>query len=220
MENDPAAAFLVKLERRVRWLAILATTALVATAAIGAVVWSSRAEPHELRLRTLSIVDGQGMERVRIAGQLPDAIIDGKPVPRGDEAAGVLIYDDGGQERGGYVTFKRSRTAALTLDTRKGMVVLLSADSTDGAALKLWGANFTNWLDLRAGASGARMTVVRGNEIVVQQPSMSEADAETVCRELNGELAQLKVQPPLEEVLRACRQHMTEALCRRCLQTR
>lgn len=218
MAPDPVSALVARLERRVQWLSLVSITALLGTVALGIVLWGARGRQDELRLRTLSIVDDQGVERVRIAGQLPDAVIDGKVVPRGDEAAGVLIFDDGGQERGGYVTFRNSRNAVLTLDTRKGMVAMLAADSADGAALKLWGAGFTNWVDLRAAASGARMTVARANGIVVQQPAMSDPDTEMVCRELKGELAQLKEPLSPEDALRACQQHMTEGACRRCLQ--
>ena len=57
------------------------------------------------------------MERVRIGGDLPDAVIGGKRVPRGEKAAGLLMYDGTGQERGGYVTFKTIRNVVLTLDT-------------------------------------------------------------------------------------------------------
>jgi hypothetical protein len=170
-----------------------------------------------LRLRTLTIVDENGVERVRLGGQLPDAVVNGMQVPRGEQAAGVLIYDDAGTERGGYVTFSPSRNAALTLDTRKAMVVLLAADSSDGAALRLWRANFSDWLDLRAGPAGARLTAGRQNEVVLQQPPMSAAEAATFCAEFRGELSQLAARPPVQEILRACKQHMPESACRGCL---
>lgn len=58
-----------------------------------------------LQLKDLVIVDDQGVARVRLGGRLPDPIMNGKSVPRGQQVAGLLLYDDTGQERGGYLTF-------------------------------------------------------------------------------------------------------------------
>src|SRR5436305_8922399 len=93
------------------------------------------ATPQSLKVSELVVVDPKGVERVRIGGDLPDAVINGRRVPRGEKASGVLIYDATGQERGGYVTFDPSGNAALTLDTRRQQVVLLAADPESGAAL-------------------------------------------------------------------------------------
>ncbi|MFN0011519.1 MAG: hypothetical protein ACKVS8_07735 [Phycisphaerales bacterium] len=215
--HESASLSLAQLQRRLRWIGAVAVAAFLGMGLLGVTLWRQPWQSDELRLRSLTIVDEHGVPRVRVGGQLPDAVIDGKSVPRGDEAAGVLIYDAGGQERGGYVTFRRSGNAVLTLDTKKGMVLLLSADSADGAAAKLWGNGFANWLDLRADPTGARLTVVRDHEIVVQDPPMSEADADLVCREIDAEVAQLKTAPPADEVLRACSRNMPITLCRRCL---
>lgn len=211
---------LARLEVRLRRVTLLFGLAIVAVLLLLAFAWFTLTQPDELRLRTVSIVDEHGIERVRIGGQLPDAIVNGKRVPRGDQAAGVLIYDDAGQERGGYVTFNRSRNAVLTLDTRKGMVVLLAADSSDGAALRLWGADFSDWLDLRASSAGAHLTVGRENNVILQEPPLEDAEVAAFCGELKGELRQLKVQPPAQEVLRACQQRMPAAACRKCLELR
>jgi hypothetical protein len=216
---DPTAGPdpLTRLDVRLRRVTVVLGFLMIAVLLIVAFTWARLSRPDQLRLRTLTIVDRRGVERVRIGGQLPDAVVKGKRVPRGEEAAGVLIYDDAGQERGGYVTFAPSRNAVLTLDTRKGMVVLLAADSTEGAALRLWRGTFSDWLELRAGSTGAHLTVGRGNEVVLSQPPMSEADAATFCTELRSEISRLKVQPPVQEVLRACRQHMSGAACHQCL---
>ncbi len=81
------------LERRhrrtVRLLGALCT-ALVA----GCVVLALRAAevpasgPERLRLGELVIVDPSGVERVRLSGRMPDAVIDGRRVDRGSAAAG------------------------------------------------------------------------------------------------------------------------------------
>ncbi len=199
------------LEARLRRVTLIFGLAITVIAIVVAFAWVRASHHDVLSVQTLRIVDEHGVERVRIGGELPNA------ASRGDQAAGVLIYDNTGQERGGYVTFDRGRNAVLTLDTRKGMVVLLAADSTEGAALRLWGSDFADWLDLRAGSAGPRLTVARANEIVLQQPPMLADDAARECDEIKSELSRLAVQPPVQEVLRACKQHMPEAACRACL---
>ena len=196
---------------------VLAVLAVISILLLVAFAWTRFSQPDALRLRALSIVDDRGVERVRIAGQLPDAVVNGKRVPRGEPAAGVLIYDDAGEERGGYVTFAPSRNAVLTLDTRRGQVVLLAADSSDGAAFRLWRTTSGDWIDLRVESAGAHLSVGRGNAIVLQEPPMSEADAAAFCAEFKGEVSRLKVQPPGQEVLRVCQQRMPGTSCRRCL---
>ena len=67
-----------------------------------------------LTVSQLDIVDSKGVVRARLAGNLPETYSNGKPVGRG--AAGMLLYDASGTERGGYVTFANNHVA-LTLDT-------------------------------------------------------------------------------------------------------
>jgi len=68
-------------------------------------------------------------------GHLPDAIIDGRRVARGENAAGVLLYDQTGTERGGYVTFDGSNVVGLTLDNHGNQAAIFAAgpDPGDGA---------------------------------------------------------------------------------------
>src|SRR4051812_12835677 len=108
--------------RRVERLLLVAITGWVLSA-IALVLyiapWKADAQAAQisqsLRVSELVVVDPKGVERVRIGGDLPDAVINGKRVPRGEKAAGVLLYDGTGQERGGYVTFEPSSNIALTL---------------------------------------------------------------------------------------------------------
>jgi len=172
---DPSSApdAVAMLERRVRRVTLVLSLLMATVLLLVAFAWVRLSPTDQVRLRTLSIMDERGVERVRIAGQLPDAVVNGRRVPRGEQAAGVLIYDDAGQERGGYVTFAPSRNAVLTLDTRRGQVVLLAADSSGGAAFRLWHATSGDWIDLRAESAGARLSVGRRSGIVLQEPAMS-----------------------------------------------
>ena len=73
-----------------------------------------------LTLRSLTIIDDKGTERVRIAAPLPDPINGGKRTKRDEPASGILIFDANGNERGGYITDNGAGNALLTLDDGTG----------------------------------------------------------------------------------------------------
>lgn len=127
---------IVRLRKAVRITTALGSIAMIALLAGFAVPRSSTKvfAVDTLRVSEVAVVDEHGVVRARLGGNLPDATTRaGRPIPRGDKAAGLLIYDDRGAERGGYVTFEKSGTAVLTLDTRGPQVVLLAADSLPGS---------------------------------------------------------------------------------------
>ena len=204
-----------RANRRTRLFLLVIVTALIVSTGF------AQRDPQQsqvtgiLKVAELVIVDDKGVERVRLGGQLPDAVINGKRVPRGEEAAGIILYDDTGQERSGYVTLSPSGNVVLTLDTRKQQVALFAAGPDDGATARLWRGE--DWVEMRTDESGARFSIGRSNELVVQQPPMSEAEASVLCSSLMDEVNQLKEKPPVEAVLQACKQRMTDAACRKCL---
>jgi hypothetical protein len=104
--------------------------------------WQSQAQqsatPTSLRVSELIVVDPKGVERVRIGGDLPDALIDGKRMPRGQKIAGMILYDGTGQKRSGYVTFEPSGNVGLTLDTRREQATAFIAGPNQGSFLRLW----------------------------------------------------------------------------------
>jgi len=168
-----------------------------------------------LRVRQLIVVDTMGVVRARLGAHLPDAVIDGRRLRRGEDIAGILLYDDGGRERGGYVTFSPSRNVALTLDTRERQVALFAADPDDGVAARVWGG--TNWVEMRASTKGAHLNLGQSNELVVQQPPLSEAEVGAFCSGLKDALRRITPPPPQEKLLAECKQRMPDAACRRCL---
>src|SRR5262245_20660669 len=97
-------------ERRNRVLGLI--NCLLVIALVGLAVGSCRSG-SSLTVSELAVVDSKGIVRARIAGNLPDVIAVGKRVARGQQAAGLLLYDDTGLERSGYVTLSPSRIAAL-----------------------------------------------------------------------------------------------------------
>lgn len=212
------------IERQLRWLRI--TTLFAAMIAVAALwlAWRSYAREvppsgamASLRLNELAVVDSSGVVRARLSGNVPDAVIKGHRAPRGGKAAGLIIYDGTGQERGGYVTFDDPQAnALLSLDTRNGQVAYFVADAEHGVALSLWTAG--NQVELRADSGAARMTTTSEGTIVLQQPPMSAKEITEHCEALRSELIALKEVPPFSVLLSACMQRLPEADCRKCLE--
>jgi len=144
-------------------------------------------------------------------------VIDGKPVPRGQDAAGLLLYDATGVERGGYVTFAPSGNVVLTLDTRERQVALFAADPTDGVVARLWSPDGSNWVQMRAATEGTRFSAGREGRVVLQQPALTEEDAQAFCSAFRSELEALDPQPPEADVMAACTRQMPPEVCRPCL---
>lgn len=171
-----------------------------------------------LRVREIAVVDERGVVRARLGGNLPDALNrSGRPIPRGDRVAGLLIYDDHGAERGGYVTFEKSGIAALTLDSRGPQVAIFAADSSpgNGAGLRVWTGK--SWAEIKADAGGPHISAGRDGRVAFLEPPTTKDEQGAFCRELKAEVAQIPKQPSSEEVLAACRAHRTEKECNRCL---
>ncbi len=167
------------------------------------------AMPQSLRVSELVVVDPKGVERVRIGGDLPDATINGKRVPRGEKAAGVLLYDTTGQERGGYVTWE-SGNVGLTLDTRKGQVALFAA-GLEGSVLSMWHGKDS--IELRSDEDGSRITAVQDGRIVSQQPDNIKMAGGT-CDDYRA----IRAKRSLEQAMSSCQRRFTESACRACLE--
>jgi hypothetical protein len=181
-------------------------------------MWKSLAQqtgsPTSLRVSELVVVDSKGVERVRIGGDLPDALIGGKRVPRGQQAAGVLLYDGTGSERSGYVTFEPSGNVGLTLDSRKSQVASFIAAPDDAASmLQLWSGK--DLIELRSDDEGSRFTAVKGGQVILQQPLIRRMSS-GMCEAYRSARSRVSS----EQVMRDCRQRFTEAACRSCLSKR
>lgn len=170
-----------------------------------------------LRVRELIVVDDSGTVRARVGGNLPDAVYHGRRARRGDQAAGVLLYDKDGLERGGYVTFDRSGVVALTLDNRGQQVAIFGADSTPGAGAtaRLWRGR--DWAEMKVDQAGPHFAAGRSGAVAFMQPPMTDADAQAMCTELKKEVARVKPAPSTSAVLEACKSHAADGVCRKCL---
>lgn len=217
MENDNSVMQrleerALRLERKFR--VHIGINLLIAMLAVCAWTWQPRTQgtsiPSSLKVSELIVVDPKGVERVRIGGDVPDAIINGRHAPRGDKAAGVLLYDSTGQERGGYLTFDSSGNVALTLDSRKGQVAMFVAGSDPGSALQLWHGR--DLIELRSDGDGSRFSAVQGGQVVVQQPSLDKITAST-CDIYRGARSRVSE----DQVMQDCRRRFLEVACRTCL---
>jgi len=188
---------------------VFASTPVVqAEGAVQAESDASSQAPQSLTVSELIVVDDQGIERVRIGSDLPDAVIDGKRIRRGTEVAGVMLYDTTGQERGGYVTSTEGNVF-LTLDTRQGQVALFAAGPDGGSTARLWHEN--DAIELRSDGDGSRITAIDDGRVVFQRPVATLG--EEACSQYRAGLQQFS----RERVLGACQQRFTEEACTECL---
>jgi len=202
------------VERRVRTLAVL--SAGLACVCAGTIAYTlapyigAQTAAPSIRASEVVIVDPKGIERVRIGGQLPDAT-PGKP--RGQDVAGVLLYDATGRERSGYVTFEPSGNVGLTLDGRQGQSAFFLAGQAGGTGLRMWRGN--NWIELRADEGGARVGAVRSSELVFREPPAVDSEVKAYCANLRAEFQ--KAGAPDSGLLPACRQRFTSQDCQVCV---
>lgn len=216
--TDELAARMDKCERETRRLRrLLAAQSLLLGALLSGWVAgcgsAAAGEPARdvVRAREIVVVDKAGVERVRIGGDLPDAVIAGKRIPRGEQAAGVLLYDASGQERGGYVTWEPSGNVGLTLDTRKGQVVAFVAGPEDASALMLRHAG--DMIELRSDPDGSRLTAIKAGTVVLQEPPVAALTPAT-CDAYKQSAAKSSA----AQAMGHCKRRFNEKACGACLQ--
>jgi hypothetical protein len=170
----------VVLERRNRRVTLLVTGLLVAwlLTLTGFAALESRersaAKPAEiLRVRGLIVVDQNGTERVRIEAPLPDPIMLGKRIPRGGSVSGILLFDEEGNERSGYVTSDGYPNVFFTLDGLAQQHVLFLAEPQGSATLRMW-AGDGNVVNLGVGDEAPSFKMSKqGKDVFVQPASES-----------------------------------------------
>ncbi len=209
-ENDRIAV----LEKRQRLsLALnLALVALLVLGVAGELTRSVHAQPKEsdktMVLSELTIVDNHGVVRARLGGNLPDA---NKEVPRGSRVAGLLLYDETGQERGGYVTFEPSGHVGLTLDNKGVMAAEFVASPDLGAAIRLHTAD--DAVELRVDEDGPSIHATRRKMVAFHEPPVENPKSTELCKGLLKEKAQVS----MEQLWDACRGRSSESACQACL---
>ncbi|MGA7158795.1 MAG: hypothetical protein WBY53_18260 [Acidobacteriaceae bacterium] len=166
--------------------------------------------PAKLTVSELTVVDSNGVVRARIGGDLPDAVIQGKVHPRGQAAAGVLLYDTTGQERSGYITFA-SGHVGLTLDNRDGQTAEFLAGPDSGSVFRQHYGN--SILEMTVDEDGPALHMVRDKHVVFHEPAVEHPESTGLCKDLR----KLKSQVPKEQLMGICTNHTTEQACQVCL---
>jgi hypothetical protein len=218
--TDSLEARILRLEnqnRRLRWGVILALLVIPLAAFTLPTVGngspgSGSGTIDSLRVRELVVVDEAGTVRARLGGELPDAVIEGRRVVRGDVAAGLLLFDKTGVERGGYVTFAESGNIALTLDSRTRQVALFVAGPEEGSALKLWHRD--DWIELRSGSEGSRLSMGEGGVVLGHNPPLGEAQVAMLCEAIRSEVIAAGVADSEAVIQQACATRMPSEACR------
>jgi hypothetical protein len=204
---------ITKLEWRLR-VSVLCWVIAGGAIVMSAWLWSAKAQqstpPTSLRVTELVVLDSKGVERVRIGGELPDALIGGKKVPRGQKAADVILYDGLGQERSGYVTFEPSGNVGLTLDSNKSQVAYFIAGRDSGSALQMWEGRDT--IELRSDLEGSRLSAMKGGQMVVQQPEITRMSAD-MCEVYKTSRSRVSA----GQVMVDCKRRFTDPACEACL---
>jgi hypothetical protein len=95
-----------ELTHEIRLLRLLVVASILFSLSLGgAIIWlmAGRNSADHLTLHRLDIVDPDGKLRLTISNkqELPDLVIDGKPVPRDGKDAGMIFFNDEGFECGG-----------------------------------------------------------------------------------------------------------------------
>jgi hypothetical protein len=168
----------VVLERRNRRVTLLVTGLLAAWlltltgfAALEARARAAAAEPSDvLRVRGLIVVDQNGTERVRIQAPLPDPIMLGRRIPRGGQVSGVLLFDEEGNERSGYVTSDGYPNVFFTLDSLEQQHVLFLTEPDGSTTLRMWSGD-GNVVNLGVTGDGPSLKMSKQGKDMFVQPA-------------------------------------------------
>ena len=127
------------------------------------------AQPENITVKRLAVVDEKGTERVVISAPLPEPMINGKRGKRDGPVSGMLIFDPKGNERGGYVTSDGGDLAALlTLDSENDQVFTAYANAGSGATV--WVANEKHQNVVMSTHNTAVLEITHGKKTVYKQP--------------------------------------------------
>jgi hypothetical protein len=191
---------------------MLMTTNIIALVIIAGVFASScRSTPKSLTVSELVVVDPKGVVRARIGGSLPNMLVVGQRMARSQQAAGLLLYDETGVERGAYVTYSPSRNVALTLDNTGKQAATFAAGPDAGAGMRL--RLDDDVIDIRVDEDGPSLHANRRRKVVFHEPPVEEPQNTQWC----AALTQAKTTTMPGELLAACRERASEAACEACL---
>jgi hypothetical protein len=191
----------LKRQGRVWTAALLVAMIGTATASIA----TKTAVFDSIQAKDITIVDANGVVRARMSGDMPDAVMAGGRVSkRGAKAAGFMIYDREGIERGGYVTFDHD-TAMLSLDSKYHMVANMVAGPDESGTAGLDLITGKKGISLRSDDNGTRISMLENGAVRQQTPAI-EVGADS-CTEYKS----------IGDGEHWCRTRFTESACNKCL---
>jgi len=163
-----------------------------------------------IKARELVVVDAKGTIRARVGGDLPNAVMAGGRVSdRGTKAAGMIIYDEEGIERGGYITADNGSNAMITLDSKHKMSAIMVAGPDQEQAVALSLITKSGAMEMRGDENGMRLTTSDKGGVKFQQPAIATLAPDT-CKMYQG---YKKTEPGN----RWCQKRFTDAACNACL---
>lgn len=172
-----AIATLERKNRRLTWgmcgILIICLITMSGFAVFKTRVSDSSTPSDILRVRGLVVVDENGTERVWVGAPLPEPLILGKRHPRGSNVSGILLFDEEGNERSGYVTSDGYPNVFFTLDSVGRQHVLFLNEPQGSPTLMLWDTN-NNALQLSVNEESPQMKLTRQGEVIFTAPPAEE----------------------------------------------
>jgi len=163
-----------------------------------------------IKAKELVVVDAKGTIRARVGGDLPNAVMaGGRKSDRGTKAGGLIIYDEEGIERGGYITADNGSNAMITLDSKHKMAAIMVAGPSDDQVVALSLIGKAAAMEMRGDDNGMRMTTTDANGVKFQQPEIAKL-APSTCKSFRDI-------EKTEPGKRWCQKRFTDAACNACL---
>ena len=99
---------------------------------------AARVDRERLTARRIDVVDGKGVIRMTLAGDVPQPIVDGLEYKRAVGLGGLIIWDEEGNERGGVGFNSTSSSTQLSFDyaAQEAVAVIAREDGTAEIVIK------------------------------------------------------------------------------------
>jgi len=181
---------------------------------------ASSAHFDELSTKKLTVIDKNNSPRVIVSGDVPDPIIRGKRVSRGNTAGGIIIYDQDGDERAGLITTNDANNVMLALDTKDAMTARLAVGPEGGSAFKLFESGYV--LEMLINSASANLTVSKDGTVIqefIETPAIPPQICELFKSGIKSEHPE-GLAFPRETVQGACLKRFTAEACEPCLPDR
>lgn len=127
-------------------IVILLITNLCLSSYLAFQFWNQKVQLPDLsndiiKVRGIVVVDSLGIERAILASHLPEAQRDGGRMYSSrsqSSVSGLMLYDNEGLERGGYVTDDEYGNIFLTLDSKSDQTAMFLAEPQGATSIALW----------------------------------------------------------------------------------